>query len=216
MKISRHAVILILFGLFIFLVGVFFWPFILDEIIRPISLAAWVLLRIFVLSVDQNYYWGAIIFVVLIFLFRLLPQEQVVIQSEASLDSNATIKTVEYWHILFTPMGHDAHDEKTLKRELIQLLLSLYASKQRTSTSFILYDALQKGELPLPEHIHTFLFADEPQKSKWSISKFMQSLRSAPRKWMRRWTGQETAEHYQMIDDVLNFMETSMEMKNDD
>ena len=33
---------------------------------------------------------------------------------------------------------------------------------------------------------------------------------------MRRWTGQETAEHYRMIDEVLSFMETSMEMKNDD
>ena len=33
---------------------------------------------------------------------------------------------------------------------------------------------------------------------------------------MRRWTGQETAEHYRMIDETLSFIEKSMEMKNDD
>ena len=200
----------------ILLFGMFFWPFILNDIIKPTSLVIWLLLRIFVLSIDQKYYWGAIIFVVVVFLFRLLPQDQIVIQSEDFPDSNATIKTIEYWRILFTLTGHDVHDEETLKRELIHLLLSLYASKQRTSTNFILYDALQRGELPLPEHIHTFLFPDEPKKSKRSLNKFIQSIRTAPRKWIRRWTGQETAEHYRMIDEVLSFMETSMEMKNDD
>jgi hypothetical protein len=111
---------------------------------------------------------------------------------------------------------YDSRDQETLKRELIHLLLSLYASKQRTSTSFLLYEALQKGELPLPEHIRTFLFPDEPKESKWSFNKLMQSFRTAAQKWMQRWTGQEIADHYRMIDEVLSFMETSMEMKNDD
>jgi hypothetical protein len=31
-------------------------PFILNDVIRPISLVTWLLLRIFVLSVGQNYY----------------------------------------------------------------------------------------------------------------------------------------------------------------
>jgi hypothetical protein len=216
MKFSRRVAISILFIITILLFGMSFWPFILKNIIEPISLVTWLLLRIFVLSIDQKYYWGAIIFVVVIFLFRLLPQDQTVVQPEDFLDSNASIKNIGYWRTLFTLTKYDSHDLETLKRELTHLLLSLYASKQRTSTSFILYDALQKGELPLPEHIHTFLFPDEPKKSGWSLNKFMQSVRKAPQKWMRRWTGQETAEYYRMIDETLSFMETSMEMKNDD
>jgi hypothetical protein len=216
MKISRRVIGLILLVSIILLVGILFWPFILNKIIGPISLMTWLLLRIFVLSIDQKYYWGAIIFVIVVFLFRLLPQDQTIIQTEGSPDSNATIKTIEYWRSVFTLINPDVHDEKTLKRELSRLLLSLYASKQRTSTDFRLYDALQRGEIPLPEHIHTFLFPNEPKESKWSLRKTIQSVWNAPRKWMRRWTGQETAEHYQMIDEVLCFIETSMEIKNDD
>jgi hypothetical protein len=216
MKFSRRVVISILFIMLVLLFGMVFWPFILNDIIRPTSLVIWLFLRIFVLSIDQKYYWGAIIFVTVVFLFRLLPQDQTDIQSEDFQDSNTTIKTIEYWQVLLTITGHDARDEKSLKRELINLLLSLYASKQRTSTNFRLYDALQRGEFALPEHIHTFLFPDELQESKRSVKKFIQSIRNTPRKWMRRWTGQETAEHYQMIDEVLCFIERSMEIKNDD
>jgi hypothetical protein len=216
MKISRRMVGIILFGSIILLVGLLFTPFILKNIIEPTSLAAWVLLRIFVLSIDQKYYWGAIILVVAIFLFRLLPQDQTVIQPEYFPDSNATIKTIEYWRILFTSTVDNTYDEETLKRELIHLLLSLYASKQRVSTNFSLYDALKRGELPLPKHIHAFLFPDDSKKSKRSLNKFIQSIRTTPRKWMRRWTGQDTVEHYRMIDETLSFIEKSMEMKNDD
>jgi hypothetical protein len=216
MNISRRMVGIILFGSIILLVGMLFSPFILKNIIEPTTLATWVLLRIFVLSIDQKYYWGAIIFIVVILLFRLLPQDQTVNQSDHFLDTNATIKSVEYWRILFTLTVDNAYDEETLKRELIHLLLSLYASKQRVSTNFTLFDALKRGELPLPEHIHAFLFPDNSRKSKRSLNKFIQSIRSAPRKWMRRWTGQETAEHYRMIDETLSFIEKSMEVKNDD
>jgi hypothetical protein len=216
MKFSRRTVTSIFLIITILLFGMLFWPFILKGIIEPISLVTWLLLRIFVLSIDQRYYWGAIIFVVMVLLFRLLLQDQTVTQSENYPDSNAAIKNIGYWNSLFTLTRYDSRDQETLKRELIHLLLSLYASKQRTSTSFILYDALQSGELPLPKHIHSFLFFDEPKKSKWSLNEFMKSLRAAPRKWVRRWTGQDIAEHYRMIDEILNFMETSMEMKNDD
>jgi hypothetical protein len=216
MKFSGRVIGFILFVFLILLAGMLFWPFILNDIIKPTSLAVWLLLRIFVLSIDQKYYWGAIIFLIVVFLFRLLPQNQIDVHSGGFLESNATIKNIEYWRALFTVVEHDIRDEETLKRELTRLLLSFYATKQRTSSSFLLHEALQRGELPLPQHIHKFLFPDQPKKSKWSLDKLIQSVWNAPRKWMRRWSGQETAEHYRMINDVLCFMEESMEIKNDD
>jgi hypothetical protein len=41
----------------------------------------------------------------------------------------------------------------------------------------------------------------------------LQSIEKTPRKWIRQWTGREKTEHYQMIDEVLSFMEASLEIK---
>jgi hypothetical protein len=205
-----------LFVMLILISGMLYWPFILNQIITPIAMVAWLLLRIFILSIDQKYYWGAGIFVILVFLFRLLSQESNTVQSGSILAANETNLNIEHWSSLFTVTDDNVHDEKVLKQELIHLLLLLYASKQFTLTSFYLYEALQRGELPVPDHIHKFLFPIELEKPKRSIGRILLSVRTAPRKWIRRWTGRETAEHYRMIDEVLRFIESSVEMNNDD
>jgi len=216
MNISRRAIISILVTAITLFTGLLFWPFILNNIIKPIALVAWILLRILVLSIDQKYFWGAIIFAATVFLFRLMPREQVSTQSDPYMEANATIRSIRYWHTLFTFNDLDVREEKNLKRELVHMLTSLYASKHHASTYFVIYDALRKGEIPLPEHIHTFLFSEEPQVSGWSIKRFLPSIQKSFRKWIRQWTGQEKAEHRQMIDEVLCFMETSLEIKNDE
>ena len=215
MNISKRVVTSILVTAIILFAVLLFWPFILSNIIKPIALVVWVLLRILVLSIDQKYFWMAIVFVAVFFLFRLLPQEQPVVESDTYLETNATIKSIGYWRILLTYNDQNIREEKILRRELLQLLTSLYASKQHSSTNFDIYDALQRGEIPLPENIRAFLFSEEPHKSEGSIKKFFQAIQKTPRKWIRQWTGQEKAEHYRTIDEVLCFIETSLEIKND-
>ncbi len=166
MNISRRLVVFGFFALVILIVGVLFWPLILSEIVIPISLVVWLLLRLFVLSIDQQYYWAAIIFVVVFFIYRLFPSAEPVIQSDDFQDLNATIRAIGTWRSLFTVIGYEVPDKRALRQELINLLLSLYATKLRTSVDFRLYDALQKGEIPIPKHIHDFLFLEEPRKVK--------------------------------------------------
>jgi hypothetical protein len=216
MKLFRRMIVSMLFVLLVLLFVMFFWPFVFSQIITPIALTAWLFLRIFVLSIDQNYYWGAIIFVVAVFLFRLHSEAPTTHPTGAFPDANDTVRTIEYWQSRFILTNPSAYDEKDLKRELIHLVASLYASKQRSSPSFIIYDALERGEIPLPAHIHTFLFPHEPKESTRSLKGFMRSVRETPRKWIRRWTGQETKEYHRMIDEILSFMETSLEIENDD
>ena len=221
MRRSRALVIGIFSLLIILFVGLLFWPFILNEIIRPTSLAVWVLVRIFILSLDQKYYWVAIVFIAAIFLFlRLLPPAHSTVESEDSQHLNVTMRTLDYWRSLLNLIDHRVQDDEMLKKELARLLLSLYATKQHTLADFRLYDALQQGEIPLPEQIYAFLFPKEPQPVGRSfianIRRLVQSIRNTPRKWIRRWTGQETAERHRLIDETLCFLETSLEMKNDD
>ncbi len=221
MKLSRALVVGGFFLAVALFVGLLFWPFILNEILTPISLATWVLLRVFVLSLDQKYYWMAIIFVTAMFLFlRLLPPSRPTAQSEDARQLNAAMRTLDYWNSLFSLIDRRVQDDDMLKKGLARLLLSHYATQQHVLADFHLYDALKQRKIPFPEPIHAFLFAEEPQPQgqSWAakIRNLAQSMRDTPRRWIRRWTGQEAADRYRMVDEILCFMENSLEMKNDD
>ena len=216
MNVSRRVVLSLLIASIVLFLGMLFWPFIVNNIIRPIALAVWLLLRILVLSIHQKYIWYLVIFAAFIVLFRFLPQEQSDIPSYASLERYTTITNIEYWRSLFIYNRQNVRDEETLRRELTHLLTSLHAWHQGTSNSFSIHDAFQKGEIPLPGNIHAFLFSQELPASGGLLNRFFQSIRKTPQKWIRQWTGQEKAEHFQMIDEVLNFMETSLEITNDE
>lgn len=215
MHTSKRVVVSSLLAAIVIFIGVLFWPFLLNNILKPAALVVWFLLRILVLGIDQKYFWYAIILVAFIFLFRLLPGGQSDTQSDSYLGTNSTVINIGYWRGLFIYNGQDIRDEKTLQRELMHLLAFHYASTQNASNNFGIYDALQQGKIPLPETIHTFLFPQESPGKGRPIKKFFHTIRETPRKWIRRWTGQEKTEHYQMIDEVLRFMETSLEIKND-
>ncbi len=217
MNSSRRPVFVGFWLLIILLAGLLFWPFILNNIITPASLVVWILLRIFVLSIDQKYYWGGIIFITAFFLYRrLLPPPTPIIQAEDFQNSNETIRTIGYWRSMFTLTDRDIQVGKTLKEELARLVLSIDPTNQRTLPYYLLYNALQRGEIPIPAQIHTFLFLAEPQQGGGPLKKLIQFMRNTPRKWIRRWTGQEFADHYRMIDETLCFIETSLEMNHDD
>ena len=215
MNRSRRVVIFSLTGAVILFAGLFFWPYILNAIIKPVALVVWLFLRLFVLSIDQRIYWGVIIFTALALLFRLLPRSQNNSLSTGSLDLNETIGAIENWRIRFSMTDGSLRDDAIINRELILMLASIYASKQRVQTSYEIVEALRDGQIPLPEHIHTFLFPEGSHRSGPSIKNVLLTIRHAPSKWMRRWTGQSAAEKYRNIEQVLSFMENSLEIKND-
>lgn len=217
MNNSRRLVIVGFLLLIIVFVGLLFWPFILNDIITPASLVVWLLLRIFVLSIHQKYYWAVIIFMTAFFLYRrLLPPPPPLIQARDFPNPNEIMRTIGYWRSLFVLTGQDTHAGKTFKEELARLVLSADPTNQHTLPYYLLYNALQRGEIPIPDQIHTFLFLTEPQQGGRSLKKLIQFIRHTPRQWIRRWTGQEFADHCRMIDETLCFIETSLEMKNDD
>ncbi len=215
MKIPRWVIVSILAAAIALFVGLLFWPFILTSIIEPTALVVWFLLRVLILSVDQEYFWSIMILAAVIFLFRLLPREKPGTQPEYVPETNATINRIVYWRSLFTYDGRNIHEDQVLRRELIYLLTSFYASKQGETNNFGIHEALQQGEIPLPENIHTYLFPSE-QKPGGLMHKFFRSLRTTPRKWIHQWSGQAKAEHERMIGEVLNYLEKSLEIKDDD
>ena len=144
-------------------------------VIKPTALVVWLLLRILVLSIDQKYFWLALIFVPAVFVFRILSHARETVQPEVYLESNATLDNIEYWRVRFAGNSHNIWDEKTLKRDLLHLLVSCYTSNQNTSNNFDIYQAMEQGEVSLPEYVRDFLFSQEPREPDRSRQMRLQS-----------------------------------------
>lgn len=217
----RQSLLIALIALTIVaLTCVLFWPFIAAEIIAPIALLVWLLLRIFVLSIGQQTYWYGVVFLVLVSLFRLWPRSSAGRPFERHAGGNDAIRNFERWRSYFVLTDHDLQSLRNLRWELVRLLLSLYATKQHTDADLKLHEALQRREIganELPATIHAFLFPGEaPAKPR---SFFLQRLRDfwlTPLRWARRRAQlrQQRSECLRRIDEVLGFIEQSLEMND--
>lgn len=219
MKISRRTVLIIAFilGLFL-LVGFSFPSFIQDNLVTPIALVLWLCWRIS-RSIDQQVYWFALIFAVVIYsLIRLYRWVQGVdtFEQTQSLESNAALEQISYWRTSIHLTGFKIDPSNSLERNLAKMLAALYASKQLHVAPHEIYSALAQRQMPLPESVYAFLFPAQSSGAKRSIKQLLRSLRDIPRRQIRRWTGREKAEYYELLDQVLKFMESVMENEHDD
>ncbi len=223
MKISRRTVVIIAFilGLFM-LVGFSFPSFVQDNFITPIALVLWLGWRI-LRSVDQQVYWFALIFAVVVYcsirLYRWALGVDTLEQTQSPAQNDA-LEQIRNWRtsIRITDFRIDRSNilARNLARSLAKMLAAVYASKQLHVTQYEIYSALEQREMPLPEPIYTFLFPDQSSGAKRSIKQMLRSLRDIPRRQIRRWTGREKAEYYQLLDQVLQLMESVMENEHDD
>ncbi len=212
----------LLAGLILF--GLVFWQFIVDDIIVPVALVVWLFLRLFVLSIDQQVYWWALVLLgALLLLIRLFAEMSPVESLRQPSDSNAVLDRVAFWKTSILGFSPESWKSITIRRDLIWLLAGLYATRQPGSLNFEIEEILRERRIPLPEPVYAFLFAQAPpppppffKHPLESIRHRLATLRQAPQKWIHRWSGREKADYYVAIDQVLTFMENSLEIKNDD
>jgi hypothetical protein len=200
------------------LVGFSFPSFIQDNFIMPIALVLLLCWRI-VQSVDQQVYWIALIYSVVIYAFIRLYRSILgsdTFEQTQSLDLNAGLEQIRYWRTSIRLTNFKIDRSNILAHNLAKMLAAVYASKQLHVTPHEIYSALERREMPLPEPVYTFLFPAQSSGAKRSIKQILRSLRDIPRKRIHRWTGRERAEYYQLLDQVLKFMESVMENEHDD
>lgn len=219
MKISRRTVLIIAFilGLFL-LVGFSFPSFVQDNFVIPIALVLLLCWRI-LQSVDQQVYWLGLIFAVVIYgLIRLYrwTYGTDTFEQTRSLDSNAALEQISYWRTSICLTDFKMDRSNILARNLAKMLAAVYASKQLHVTQYEIYSALEQREMPLPDPVYTFLFPAQSSGTKRSIKQMLRSLWTIPHQRIRHWTGRDKAEYYQLLDQVLKFMESVMENDDDD
>jgi hypothetical protein len=234
---GRLSLILILLGLLFFL-GILFRAFLLDNLVRPVAVLFWFLLRI-LSSVDQVYYWGTLVFATLGYVFYSLflrrPKRPAVFEQTPPSRANATLENVHYWRTTILVTLDEIGKPNILKHNLGKMLASIYVSKEPGSSSLEVYKALRLINRPLPEQMtselhrislpegmYAFLFPEEsPARaadSAWSgnfFGKVFHTIWQTPRNLMRKWTGRDVADYYKSIEEVVALMESSMEINHD-
>ncbi len=218
MKNSRRYLLLALYLAVLVFLGIWFAPIIRTGLLTPAATTIWLVLRVFVLSIDQKYYWAAAIilgaFLALRRLIRELDSREIYEQVPVA---NAALQKADIWRGDIQFGAGETANRSAVRRELTRMLVSMHMSKQQGNTYADTLDALKQRQIPLPEGIYVFLFPDQPDDSQDSrIKKAFQSVRQAPRKWMRKWTGRTAAEYYRGIDEILAYMENLLEMHHDD
>ena len=170
-------------------------------------------------SVDQQVYWIALIFAVMIYclihLYHWVYGVDTFEQTQ-SLDLNAALEQIRNWRTSIRLTDFKIDRSNILEHNLAKMLAAVYASKQLHVTQYEIYSALEQREMPLPDPVYTFLFPAQSSGAKRSIKQILRSLRDIPRKRIHRWTGREKAEYCQLLDQVLEFMESVMENEHDD
>lgn len=210
----------VVINIFLILAGVFLvllnWPYVISEIIQPVSLVIWLLLRTFVLSIDQHYYWWGLILLAVILLFRFFPRSKVVEEAVEETTPNETLRSIEHWRSMYVSDGNSRYHDQFLQREFIHLLVTMYAGQMRVAPVFQLHENLREGTIPLPDDIHAFLFPEEKLLEKRTIWTVLRSFRNLPARMRRSTKTQQTREHDRIIEEILTFFESSLEMDYDE
>ena len=197
----------------VLVLGLLLWPFGLNDILMATALTAWLFMRIFILSIDQNLYWFVLVIAAFFLLSRYPIQHLLIDNSEPPAKNDLIHTEVDLWKSYFTFYAHDRNERFIVKRELFRLMVAQYATKQGVTANFMVADALRKGEIPLPEEIRVFLFEEDLSQARRTFKQVLKDLYSAPRRWMDGRSGRRKAEYYRNVADVLNFIESSLEMK---
>lgn len=125
------------------------------------------------------------------------------------------MENLSYWRdaILFTCDEIDR--DNILKQNLGKMLASIYTAQQPGIANIDIYSALHRRELILPKNIYAFLFPAEDAKASRSFASRLGALQRSFRNLIRRLSRRDVAEYYQSIDEVLTFMEMTIEDNHD-
>jgi hypothetical protein len=201
-----------------------FWPYLLTNVIQPVATVVWLMLRLFVLSIDQLVYWWLLVAGIVIYLtYRLLRLSSAPPASGESFETGSPLDPVILWQASIQA-GEQQSAESPVKHRLTWLLSNTYASRQQASPSYQIREAFEQRQIPIPDPIYEFLFPAGAAQVKYSLLKDPlratgQALAAARRKvrtGLRRWSGREKADYYRAIDEVLSMMESSLEIPHDD
>ncbi len=215
MKRTRWIILIVLLLGLILCLGFLFRDFFFENFVKPVSLLIWILLRV-LQSVDQNIYWGVLLFVSLIFILLRLSKGPTNEELTPPPDTFSALENVKYWRTAILVTHDEMTEVNVLKRYLGKMLANAYAVKAPARANLEIYNAMKLRQIPLPESIYTFLFPGALPPARRSFKQVLQDIIHAPKRWTQRLAGRDLEAYYHSIEEVLAFIESALEVRNDD
>lgn len=189
-----------------------FRSFLMINIIEPIAAMFWAFWRI-ISSVNQNIYWVILIIFCAILVIRLVPAGNNNTTNSAYNYKHSSQSRVEYWQSLLTSATMEKDGIERLRSNLKELLQRIIDEEEQSNPTSSEKIALL-GKTPLPISVQNFLFPPKQKLKTFFGGLQFQPLFSTPR-WFRRWATKFIQPDNASIDEVLKWMESTMEISHD-
>ena len=200
-------ILLLLAGFF-----VSFRSFLMNYIIKPIALLFWAVWRI-LSSVNQNLYWIALIVICAILVIRLIPSEKEGPPSPSYLFTYKPPNRVEYWQTIIDESSLGKHKSEYLRNRIKELTMTVISQVEQPATTEL--DEIVAAGIPsLPPEARKYLFPPNREDGTSSTKERLNYNAFVPR-WLRRWRRKYFHQNNAMLDEVLTWMETELEIDHE-
>lgn len=211
---EKYKKIVFPFLMLALLIGLFviFRSFLMDYIIEPIALLFWAVWRI-ISSVDQNVYWIALIVFCAILVVRLIPSDK---DNSPSLAYSHTYKPpnrVEYWQTLIDESILGKNKSEYLRNRIKELSMTVISQVEQPA-KMDADEMIATGIPSLPPAARQYLFPPNGKDGISSIKDQLDNKVFVPR-WLRKWQRRYIQQNNVILDEILTWMETELEISNE-
>ena len=211
-KVERLLLPLLSFT-FLILIIVFFHDFLMTYIVQPIAVFFWDVLRI-LMSIDQVFFYAAVIFLFFILLLRLLPHRSLKPNRMEPGDIRSHAHGIPYWRSVFLTALKEPDQEEFLREKMRSLTLSAITIKEKISETEA-KNCLLENSFAMPESVHQYI-SRSPSRKAFDFSKVAAWFyRRAPH-LMQPWYNHQIQDQQKKMDHILNWLEDYLEMKHDE
>lgn len=202
----------ILILLIVVSLGILFRSFVMDYVIAPSAFLVWGVWWI-ILSVDQYVYWIALIIVCAVLVAWLIISRK---GKSPNRVYNYTYKPpsrVEHWRTLIEEAVLGKNEREQLRLITADLFISIIAQDKRAGP-VTADEVRQIGKTSLPSATYQYLFPEARYHQKVSLNSLQNNLPFMPR-WLQRLSIKHIRQSHTMMAEILTWMETELEIKDE-
>lgn len=207
-RIKKYVLPFLILFLLVSLI-VIFRSFLMAYIFEPVALLCWVVWRI-VSGVDQNIYWIVLIVICIILVIRLIFYKNDKPPNSAYNYTYKPLNRVEYWQTIIMDSDLGKNESEYLQDSMKELLITVTTQVERSDPTDS-EEMIVKGSASLPLAAQEYLFPSRRKHGRFSIH-HQPNIKFLVPTWLRRWTRKFIHQDHSLVDEILRWMETELEI----